>query len=179
MMEDIKEVLLSEEDIIQKVKEMGSIISNDYKGKNLVVVGVLKGSVIFAAELIKRITIPCEIDFMAVSSYGNATESSGVVRILKDLDHSIEGKDILIVEDIVDSGVTLSYLTKYLKARKANSIEIVTLLNKPARRKKDIYVKYIGYDVPDEFIVGYGIDYAEKYRNLPFIGILKPEVYDK
>ena len=179
MIEDIKEVLFNEEDITKKVKEISKEISRDYKGKDLVVVGVLKGSVLFAAELIKGITIPCEIDFMAVSSYGDATESSGVVRILKDLDHSIEGKDVLIVEDIVDSGVTLSYLTKYLKARKASSIEIATLLNKPARRKKDIHVKYIGYDVPDEFIVGYGIDYAEKYRNLPFIGVLKPEVYNK
>lgn len=179
MIKDIKEVLFNEEDITKKVKEISKEISRDYKGKDLVVVGVLKGSVLFAAELIKGITIPCEIDFMAVSSYGDATESSGVVRILKDLDHSIEGRDILIVEDIVDSGITLSYLTKYLKARKANSIEIVTLLNKPARRKKDIHVKYIGYDVPDEFIVGYGIDYAEKYRNLPFIGVLKPEVYNK
>ena len=179
MIKDIKEVLFNEEDITKKVKEISKEISRDYKGKDLVVVGVLKGSVLFAAELIKGITIPCEIDFMAVSSYGDATESSGVVRILKDLDHSIEGRDILIVEDIVDSGITLSYLTKYLKARKANSIEIVTLLNKPARRKKDIHVKYIGYDVPDEFIVGYGIDYAEKYRNLPFIGVLKTEVYNK
>ena len=179
MIEDIKEILFNEEEITKKVIEMSAAISRDYEGKDLIVVGVLKGSVIFSAELIKRITIPCEIDFMAVSSYGDATESSGVVRILKDLDHSIEGKDVLIVEDIVDSGVTLSYLTKYLKARKASSIEIATLLNKPARRKKDIHVKYIGYDVPDEFIVGYGIDYAEKYRNLPFIGVLKPEVYNK
>lgn len=179
MREDIKEILFDEENITKKVEEISTAISRDYKGKDLIVVGVLKGSVLFAAELIKRITIPCEIDFMAVSSYGDSTESSGVVRILKDLDHSIEGKDVLIVEDIVDSGITLSYLTEYLKARKANSIEIVTLLNKPARRKKNIFVKYIGYDVPDEFIVGYGIDYAEKYRNLPFIGVLKPEVYNK
>lgn len=179
MTEDIKEILFSEEKIIEKVKELGEIISRDYKGKDLIVVGVLKGSVLFAADLIKNITVPCEIDFMAVSSYGNSTESSGVVRILKDLDHSIEGKDILIVEDIVDSGITLSYLSKYLKARKANSIEIVTLLNKPARRTTDIHVKYIGFEVPDEFIVGYGIDYAEKYRNLPYIGVLKPEVYQK
>ena len=148
MTEDIKEILFSEEKIIEKVKELGEIISRDYKGKDLIVVGVLKGSVLFAADL-------------------------------KDLDHSIEGKDILIVEDIVDSGITLSYLSKYLKARKANSIEIVTLLNKPARRTTDIHVKYIGFEVPDEFIVGYGIDYAEKYRNLPYIGVLKPEVYQK
>lgn len=179
MIEDIKEVLFSEEKILEKIKEMGSKISNDYKGKDLIIVGVLKGSVLFAADLIKNITIPCEIDFIAVSSYGNSTESSGVVRILKDLDHNIEGKDILIVEDIVDSGVTLSYLLKYLKARKANSIEIATLLSKPARRTVEINVKYIGFEVPDEFIVGYGIDYAEKYRNLPFIATLKPNVYQK
>ncbi len=179
MKEDIKEVLFSSDTLSEKVRELAERISDDYKGKDLVVVGILKGSVIFAAELIKNISIPCEIDFMAVSSYGNSTETSGVVRILKDLDSSIEGKDILIVEDIVDTGTTLKYLLGYLKARKANSIEIVALLNKPVRRKVDLDVKYIGFEVPDGFIVGYGIDYAEKYRNLPYIGILKPEVYEK
>lgn len=179
MKNDIQEVLFSEEVLINRIKELAGDISKDYEGKELVVVGILKGSVIFAAELIKNISIPCEIDFMAVSSYGNSTETSGVVRILKDLDYSIEGKDILIVEDIVDTGVTLNYLLKYLKARKANTIEIVSLLNKSARRKIELDVKYIGFEVPDGFIVGYGIDYAEKYRNLPFIGILKPEVYEK
>lgn len=179
MKQDIKEILFSEEVLTKRIKELASEISADYKGKELVVVGILKGSVIFAAELIKNISIPCEIDFMAVSSYGNSTETSGVVRILKDLDSNIEGKDILIVEDIVDTGVTLAYLLKYLKARKANSIEIVALLNKQARRVSDLEVKYIGFEVPDGFIVGYGIDYAEKYRNLPFIGILKPEIYEK
>ncbi|WP_160690164.1 hypoxanthine phosphoribosyltransferase [Clostridium sp. C2-6-12] len=179
MKEDIKEILFSEEVLSKRIKELANEISTDYKGKDLLVVGILKGSVVFAAELIKNISTPCEIDFMAVSSYGNSTETSGIVRILKDLDNSIEGKDILIVEDIVDTGVTLAYLLKYLKARKANSIEIVALLNKPARRTSDLDVKYIGFEVPDGFIVGYGIDYAEKYRNLPFIGILKPEVYEK
>lgn len=179
MKEDIKEILFSEDVLIKRIKELGEQISLDYKGKDLLVVGILKGSVIFAAELIKNISTFCEIDFMAVSSYGNSTETSGIVRILKDLDNNIEGKDILIVEDIVDTGVTLAYLLKYLKARKANSIEIVALLNKQARRTADIDVKYIGFEVPDGFIVGYGIDYAEKYRNLPFIGILKPEVYEK
>lgn len=179
MKNDIQEILYSEEALKNRIKELASKISKDYEGKDLVVVGILKGSVIFAAELIKNISVMCEIDFMAVSSYGNSTETSGVVRILKDLDHSIEGKDILIVEDIVDTGVTLSYLLKYLTARKANSIEIVALLNKPARRTAEIDVKYIGFEVPDGFIVGYGIDYAEKYRNLPFIGILKKEVYEK
>lgn len=179
MREDIKKVLFDEEQLSSKVRELGEQISKDYKGKDLLVVGVLKGSVVFAADLIKSIDIPCEIDFMAVSSYGNSTESSGVVRILKDLDHSIEGKHVLLVEDIVDSGITLTYLLKYLKARKAESIEIVSLLNKPERRTADLEVKYIGFEVPNEFIVGYGIDYAEKYRNLPFIGVLKEEVYNK
>ncbi|VYT98762.1 hypoxanthine phosphoribosyltransferase [Clostridium tertium] len=179
MIKDIEKVLLTEEQIIKRVKEIGNEISNDYKGKDLLVVAILKGSVVFSSDLIKNITIPVEIDFMAVSSYGNSSETSGVVRILKDLDHSVEGKDIIIVEDIIDSGVTLDYLLKYLKARKANSIEIVTLLTKPARRKVDINVKYCGFEVPDEFLVGYGLDYAEKYRNLPYVGILKEEVYKK
>lgn len=177
MINDLKEVLFTEEDLDKKIRELGKRISEDYKGKDLEVVGILKGSVVFASDLIKKITIPCSIDFMAVSSYGNATESSGIVRILKDLDNPIEGKHVLIVEDIVDTGTTLSYLLKYLKARKAKSIEIVSLLNKPARRKVELDVKYVGFEVPDEFIVGYGIDYAEKYRNLPCIGILKPEIY--
>lgn len=179
MHQDIKEILFNEYELGEKVKELGQIISKDYKGKDLLIVGVLKGSVLFASDLIKNISIPCEIDFMAVSSYGDSTESSGVVRILKDLDHSIEGKHVLLVEDIVDSGITLNYLLKYLKARRAESIEIVSLLNKPERRKTDINVKYIGFEVPNEFIVGYGIDYAEKYRNLPYIGILKEEIYNK
>ncbi len=179
MIKDIKEVLLTENEIINRVKEIGKAISEDYKGKDLLIVGILKGSVIFASELIKNITIPCEIDFMAVSSYGSSTETSGVVRILKDLDHGIEGKDIIIVEDIIDSGVTLDYLLKYLRARNANSIEIVTLLTKPSRRMVDIDVKYCGFEVPDEFLVGYGLDYAEKYRNLPYVGILKEEIYKK
>ncbi|MGL5649603.1 MAG: hypoxanthine phosphoribosyltransferase [Clostridium sp.] len=179
MMDHIKEVLFSEEDLRLKCKELGEKISNDYEGKNLIVVGVLKGSVLFTSDLIKNITIPCEIDFMAVSSYGNSTESSGVVRILKDLDHGIEGKDVLIVEDIVDTGHTLSYLKKYLSTRGANSVKIVTLLDKPERRTAEIDVDYIGFEVPNAFIVGYGIDYAEKYRNLPFVGILKEEVYSK
>ena len=179
MKQDIQEILFSEEVLNNRIKELANEINRDYEGKNLVVVGILKGSVLFAAELIKNIAVKCEIDFMAVSSYGSSTETSGVVRILKDLDSSVEGKDILLVEDIVDTGVTLSYLLKYLQARKANSIEIVSLLNKPVRRKTDLDVKYIGFEVPDGFIVGYGIDYAEKYRNLPFRGILKPEVYEK
>lgn len=177
--DDVKKVLYSEEQLAKRVKEMAEEISKDYAGKDLLVVGILKGSVLFTSDLIKNISIPCEIDFMAVSSYGKASESSGIVRILKDLDNDIEGKHILIVEDIVDTGTTLSYLLEYLKARKAASIEIIALLNKEARRKSNVTVKYSGFDVPDEFIVGYGIDYAEKYRNLPFIGSLKREIYEK
>ena len=179
MLQDIREVLISKEAIEAKTKELAERISRDYKGKDLLVVGVLKGSVIFASELIKNITIPCEIDFMAVSSYGSSSETTGVVRILKDLDSEISGKHILIVQDIVDSGVTLSYLLNYLKTRNASSVEIASLLTKPSRRKVDIDCKYVGFETPDEFLVGYGLDYAEKYRNLPFIGILKREVYEK
>ena len=179
MLQDIERVLYSEQQIKDKISKLAKRISNDYEGKELLVVGVLKGSVIFAAELIKNITIPCEIDFMAVSSYGNSSETTGVVRILKDLDHEVSGKDIIIVEDIVDSGVTLDYLLNYLRARKANSVEIVSLLTKPSRRKVDIDVKYVGFESPDEILVGYGLDYAEKYRNVPFVGVLKREVYEK
>ncbi|MBE6065544.1 hypoxanthine phosphoribosyltransferase [Clostridium cochlearium] len=174
---DIKEILYDEEALRKKIKEMGKKISEDYKGKDLILIGVLKGSVIFMADLMKEINIPCNMDFMAVSSYGNSSETSGVVRILKDLDFEIENRDVLIVEDIIDSGITLRYLVDYLKGRKPASIEIVCLLNKQERRKADINVKYIGFDVPDYFIVGYGLDYAEKYRNLPYIAILKEEVY--
>lgn len=177
MREDIKEILLNEETLNKKIKEMGNIISKDYEGKDLILVGVLKGSVMFMSDLMKEITIPCSMDFMAVSSYGNSTTSSGIVRILKDLDFEIEGKDVLVIEDIIDSGITLKYLMEYLKGRKANSLEIACLLNKPERRKVDMNVKYIGFNVPDKFLIGYGLDYAEKYRNLPFIGVLKEEIY--
>ena len=177
MNNDIKEVLFSEDEIRDKVRQMGAKISKDYFGRELILIGVLKGSVIFMSDLLKDISIPCKMDFMAVSSYGTSTETSGVVRILKDLDFEIQGKDVLIVEDIIDSGVTLKYLIKYLSARKPNSLEIACLLNKPDRRRVEIDVKYLGYDVPDHFLVGYGLDYAEKYRNLPFVGILKDEIY--
>jgi len=177
MREDIEKILLDEEQISKKIKEIGNNISRDYKGKDLILIGVLKGSIMYMANLAKEIDIPCTMDFMSVSSYGNSTTSSGIVKILKDLDASIEGKDVLIVEDIIDSGITLKYLQKYLRAKNPNSVEITTLLNKPERRKADIDVKYIGFEVPDYFLVGYGLDYAEKYRNLPFIGILKEEIY--
>jgi hypoxanthine phosphoribosyltransferase len=177
MNNDIKEVLYSEDQLKDRIRQMGAKISNDYSGKELILIGILKGSVIFMSDLLKEITIPCKMDFMAVSSYGNSTQSSGVVRILKDLDFEIQGKDVLIVEDIIDSGVTLKYLMKCLFARKPNSLEIICLLNKPDRRKVDIQVKYLGFDVPDYFLVGFGMDYAEKYRNLPYVGILKDEIY--
>lgn len=177
MNKGIKEILLSEEQLKNKVKELGKRISDDYKGKDLVIVGVLKGSVVFMSDLIREITIPCNIDFMAVSSYGNSTETTGVVRILKDLDYQIEGKNVIIVEDIIDSGVTLKYLLNYLNGRKPSSLEIVSLLNKPERRKVELTVKYIGFEVPDFFLVGYGLDFAEGYRNLPYIGVLKEEIY--
>ncbi|MBX4261797.1 hypoxanthine phosphoribosyltransferase [Clostridium estertheticum] len=177
MNNDIKEVLYNEDQLRDKIRQMGEKVSKDYYGKDLILIGILKGSVIFMSDLLKEITIPCKMDFMAVSSYGNSTKTSGVVRILKDLDFEIQGKDVLIVEDIIDSGVTLKYLMKCLSARKPSSLEIICLLNKPERRKVDIEVKYVGFDVPDFFIVGFGMDYAERYRNLPYIGILKDEIY--
>ena len=169
-MEDvIKEILVTEEEIQKKVKELGEQITRDYQGKNLMLVGILKGAVMFLSDLAKNIRMPVMIDFMAVSSYGNSTESSGIVRIVKDLDCSVHDKDILIVEDIIDTGLTLSYLTDNLKKRKAKSVKIVTLLDKPERRKVEVPVDYVGFVIPDEFVIGYGIDYAEKYRNLPFV----------
>lgn len=178
MKEDIERILYTEKELRSKASEIGKKISKEYAGRDLMLVGVLKGSFMFIGDLMKEIDIPCSMDFMAVSSYGSSTTSSGAVRILKDLDFEIEGKDVLIVEDIIDSGVTLKYLTKYLEGRKPASINIACLLDKPERRKVDIDVKYVGYTVPDYFLVGYGLDYAEKYRNLPFIGILKKEVYE-
>jgi len=175
--DDIKEILYTEKQLKEITEELGKKISKDYQGKELILVGILKGSILFMADLIREITIPCTMDFMAVSSYGNSSESSGIVRILKDLDFVIENKNVLIVEDIIDSGTTLSYLLDYLKRRNPQSIQIACLLNKPDRRKVDIPVKYTGFEVPDFFLVGYGLDYAEKYRNLPYIGILKEEIY--
>lgn len=174
---DIEETLFTEEQLAAIVKKMGKQISEDYKDKNLVLVSVLKGSLVFMADLMREITIPCSIDFLAVSSYGSGTNTSGEVRILKDLDGQLEGKDLLIVEDILDSGVTLSYLLKTLSARNPSSIRLCTLLDKPERRKVEVKAAYIGAQVPDKFIVGYGLDYAEKYRNVPFVGVLKPEIY--
>lgn len=175
MRKDIKEVLLSEEEIQEKLAEMGKKITEDYQGKELLIIGVLKGAFVFMADLIRHIDVPLEVDFMAVSSYGDSTKSSGVVRILKDLDRPIENKNILIVEDIIDTGLTLSYLVSNLESRGAESVTICTLLDKPQRRKINMDIKYKGFDIPDEFVIGYGIDYAEKYRNLKEICILKTE----
>ncbi len=177
MNNDIKEILFSKELIAEKVKELGDQISKDYKDKELLVVGVLKGANVFMSDLIREIDLPVEIDFIAASSYGHSTQSSGVVKIIKDLDYSIEGKNVLIVEDIIDTGLTLQYLTENFRSRGTESLSICTLLDKPERRKAKIDVTYKGFDIPDEFIVGYGIDYAEKYRNLPFVATLKEEVY--
>ncbi len=175
MINDIKKVLYSEEEISKIVEDLGARISEDYKDRNLLMVSVLKGSVVFMSDLMRAVKIPCEIDFMAVSSYGNKTKSSGTVRILKDLDRDISGYDVLLVEDILDSGKTLNYLIELLYARNPSSIRICTLFDKPERREVDIFADYKGLSVPDEFIVGYGLDYAEKYRNLPFIGVLKDD----
>ena len=177
MINDIQEVLYSEETIAEMVKRVGAEISRDYKGKNLLLVSVLKGSVAFMADLMRAIDIPVRIDFMSVSSYGSGTKTSGVVKIIKDLDIELEGYDILIVEDILDSGKTLHYLVNMLKNRNPASIGVCTLFDKPERREVDVYAKYSGCVIPDAFIVGYGLDYNEKYRNLPYVGILKPEVY--
>lgn len=179
MKQDILKTLVSEEQLHEKVTELGRQISEDYKGRSLLLVSVLKGSVVFMADLMRAITIPARIDFMSVSSYGSGTKSRGVVKIIKDLDIPLEGYDLLIVEDILDSGNTLSYLKEILSSRSPKSIRICTLLDKPERRTADIAADYVGFCVPDEFVVGYGLDYDEKYRNLPFIGILKPEVYEK
>lgn len=177
MQEDIKEILISEAQISEKVQELGKILTEEYKGKNPLVVCVLKGASLFMTDLVKRMDTPIEMDFMDVSSYGNSTQSSGEVKIIKDLNTTVEGREVLIVEDIIDSGLTLNYLVELLQHRKAKSVKIVTLLDKPHNRKVDLKPDYTGFVVPDEFVVGYGLDYAEKYRNLPFVGVLKPEVY--
>ena len=179
MHNDIQEILLTEEMLKNKVAELGAQITRDYADKEIFAIGILRGAVVFMADLIRAIERPVQIDFMAVSSYGMQADSSGIVRILKDLDSSITGKHVLIIEDIIDSGQTLSYLIKNLSERKPASIQLCTLMNKPERRKVDLPVKYVGFEIPNEFVVGYGLDYAEKYRNLPYLGILKRSVYEK
>ena len=178
MINDVEKVLLSEQQLTKRIAELGEEITKEYKGKEIVAICVLKGAILFMADLARAVKVPMALDFMAVSSYGNGTTTSGTVRILKDLDNNIEGKHVLVVEDIIDSGVTLKYLLKNLKSRKPASIKLCTLLNKPERRRVEVDIDYCGFTVPDYFLVGYGLDYAEKYRNLPFIGILKPEIYE-
>ena len=175
--DDVSKVLYTEEELKEKVRDIGRKISEDYKDEQLIVVGILKGASIFMSDLIRAIDCKVKIDFMVVSSYGNSAETSGVVRILKDLETDISGYHVLLVEDIIDTGTTLSYLKNYLYHRSAESVKICTLLNKPSRREKAVAIDYQGFEVPDEFIVGYGIDYAEDYRNLPYIGALKREIY--
>ena len=174
---DVERVLFSEEQLRARVAEIAAEIDRDYAGKEPLLVSVLRGSFVFMADLVRQIHLPCTVDFMAVSSYGAGTSSSGQVKIVKDLSEQIEGKDVLVVEDILDSGNTLSYLLKLLEARRPSSIRLCTLLDKPERRTKPVEVQYSGFTIPDEFVVGYGLDYDEKYRNLPYIGILKPRVY--
>ncbi len=174
---DIDRVFFSGEELQQKVREIGAQITRDYEGRDPLFVGVLKGSFVFMADLMRAVDLYCDIDFMAVSSYGSGTTTTGAVKINKDLSYSVEGRHIILIEDILDSGVTLSYLKKYIEARKPASVRICTLLDKPARRRADIHADYVGFECPDAFIVGYGLDYAERYRNLPYIGVLKSEIY--
>ncbi len=177
MSDYVKEILISEEEIRERVKELGAEITEDYEGEEILVIGILKGSVIFMSELVQRIGKPVKMDFMDVSSYGTKSVSTGEIEIIKDIEYSIKDKNILIVEDIIDTGYTLNYLVKDLEERGAKSVKICTFLDKIDRREVDIPIDYIGYEVPDEFIVGYGLDYAEMYRNLPYVAALKEEVY--
>jgi len=177
--DDIQEILFTAEQLAARVKAMGAAISADYAGKTITMVGVLRGAVIFMSDLVRAIDIPAVMDFMAVSSYGMSTASSGVVRILKDLDEEVEGKHIIIAEDIVDTGLTLNYLLENIRTRNPASVKVCALLNKPSRRKVEVPLEYVGFEIPDQFVVGYGLDYAGHYRNLPFIGVLKPEVYKR
>ena len=177
MENDVGEVLISQEQIREKTKELGRRIAQDYEGKNPLLICVLKGGLMFLADLMREIHMPLEIDFMAVSSYGDATESSGVVRILMDLERNIRGRHVLIVEDIIDTGRTLNYIIENLQTRGPASIKVCTLLDKPARRLLDIPLDYVGFEIPDRFVIGYGLDFGEIYRNLPFVGVLKPELY--
>ncbi len=177
LLDDVAEILISEEQIRQRTHELAQEISRDYESKDLLLVCVLKGGIVFLVDLMRELTIPHSIDFMATSSYGASTESSGVVRILKDLDKPIEGRNVLIVEDIIDTGHTLDYLTRILHERAPASLHICTLLNKQERREVDIPIDYVGFNIPNKFVIGYGLDFGEIYRNLPFVGVLKPEIY--
>ena len=168
----IGEILIDEETLAARVAELGAEVSADYEGRDLLLIGVLKGAVFFMADLMRHLTVACEVDFMAISSYGDATDSSGIVRILKDLDINIEGREVLVVEDIIDSGLTLSYLMRNLESREPASLEVCALLTKPSRREIDVPVRYVGFEIPNKFVVGYGLDFAERYRNLPYVGVL-------
>jgi hypoxanthine phosphoribosyltransferase len=172
----VGKVLIEEDRLQERIRELGRELSEDYAGRELLLVGVLKGAVFFMADLMRNLSVPCEIDFMAISSYGAATDSSGVVRILKDLDINIEGRHVLVVEDIIDSGLTLSYLLRNLESREPASLEICALLTKPDRREIDVPVRYVGFEIPNEFVIGYGLDFAERYRNLPYVGVLHPDL---
>ena len=175
----VSEVLIDDEQLQRRIAELGEQISADYAGRDLLLVGVLKGAVFFMADLMRNLTIPCEIDFMAITSYGDSTDSSGVVRILKDLDINIDGREVLVVEDIIDSGLTLSYLMRNLEAREPASLEVCALMTKPERREIDVPVRYVGFEIPNHFVVGYGLDYAERYRNLRYVGVLDPGVVER
>ena len=172
----VGEVLIDEETLAARVAELGVEISADYEGRDLLLIGVLKGAVFFMADLMRHLTVPCEVDFMAISSYGDSTDSSGIVRILKDLDINIEGRDVLVVEDIIDSGLTLSYLMRNLESREPASLEVCALMTKPDRREIDVPVRYIGFEIPNRFVVGYGLDFGERYRNLPYVAVLSEEL---
>jgi hypoxanthine phosphoribosyltransferase len=172
----VGEILIDEETLQSRIRELGREVSADYAGKELLLVGVLKGAVFFMADLMRAISVPCEIDFMAISSYGAATDSSGVVRILKDLDINIDGRHVLVVEDIIDSGLTLSYLMRNLESREPASLEVCALLTKPDRREIDVPVRYVGFEIPNRFVIGYGLDFAERYRNLPYVGVLHDDL---
>lgn len=179
MNNDILEIMISEEDVKKRIRELGQELTRDYQNSDLLVVGILKGCMLFLSDLVRQVNLPLTMDFMVVSSYGTSTKSSGVVRIIKDLERDIENKDVLIIEDIVDTGLTLSYLMENLKSRNPKSVKVCSLLDKPERRKVKVDIAYTGFSIPDKFVVGYGLDYAEVYRNLPFVCVLKPEVYSK
>jgi hypoxanthine phosphoribosyltransferase len=172
----VEEVLIDEAALQARIAELGEEISADYRGRELLLIGVLKGAVFFMSDLMRRLRVPCEIDFMAISSYGASTDSSGVVRILKDLDINIEGRHVLVVEDIIDSGLTLSYLMRNLEAREPASLEVCALMTKPDRREIDVDVRYVGFEIPNRFVIGYGLDFAERYRNLPFVAVLRSDL---
>jgi hypoxanthine phosphoribosyltransferase len=172
----VREILIDEASLQARIAELGEEVSADYAGRDLLLIGVLKGAVFFMADLMRELTVPCEIDFMAISSYGASTDSSGVVRILKDLDINIDGRDVLVVEDIIDSGLTLSYLMRNLEARNPASLEVCALMTKPERREIEVPVRYIGFEIPNRFVVGYGLDFGERYRNLPYVGVLDEEL---